>query len=68
MVQQVKELHDQLANTIAATIATAVHSKRTAVFGFDSAKLFNVTRNRRAKISPFVSEDSIDPNLGVLRV
>jgi hypothetical protein len=30
--------------------------------------LFNVTRNRRAAISPYVNEWSIDPQLGLFRV
>jgi len=64
----VKELHEQICDSIAAAIATAVNSKRKAVFGFDSSLLFNITINRRAKLSPYVQEDSIDPNLGVIRV
>ena len=30
--------------------------------------LYNATANRRAKISPYVTRQSIDPHLGVFRV
>ena len=32
------------------------------------SQLTGVTRNRRAKVSPYLNEDDIDPNLGVIGV
>ena len=35
--------------------------------GVGTGLLYNVTRNRRASISPYLKPDSIDPNLGERR-
>ena len=32
------------------------------------SQLTGVTRNRRANVSPYLNEDDIDPNLGVIGV
>ena len=34
----------------------------------DVVQLKGVTRNRRAGISPYLNEDDIDPNLGVISI
>lgn len=39
-----------------------------AALGVDVGLLNNVTVNRRAHISPYLKPDSIDPNLGIIRV
>ena len=36
--------------------------------GLGISQLTGVTRNRRANVSPYLNEDDIDPNLGVIGV
>lgn len=35
---------------------------------FSVGQLWGVTHNRRAGLSPYVTKNSIDPNLGVIRI
>jgi hypothetical protein len=35
---------------------------------FSVGQLWGVTHNRRAGLSPYVTQNSIDPNLGVIRI
>lgn len=36
--------------------------------GVGFTNLYNTTRNRRAGISPYVRPDTIDPEMGVIRI
>lgn len=64
----VPELQLQLATSIAKAIVAAEKALAPAALGVDIGTLKNVTVNRRAKISPHLQPDSIDPNLGIIRV
>ncbi|EGD78316.1 hypothetical protein PTSG_09383 [Salpingoeca rosetta] len=64
----VPELQFQLAVSIGQAIVMAEKAMVPASLGVDISLLPNVTVNRRAKISPYLQPDSIDPNLGVIRV
>eukprot|EP00003_Mantamonas_plastica_P025806 TRINITY_DN513_c0_g1_i15.p3 TRINITY_DN513_c0_g1~~TRINITY_DN513_c0_g1_i15.p3 ORF type:complete len:441 (-),score=141.77 TRINITY_DN513_c0_g1_i15:4571-5893(-) len=64
----VPELQQKLAASIAEALVTAEKTMKPAKIAFGMGNLVNVTRNRRAKISPYVNTDTIDPHLGVIRV
>jgi len=46
----------------------ALRSLKPAKMNIGIAQLLGVTKNRRAGISPYVGPDTIDPNLGIIRV
>ena len=64
----VPELQDMLATSAASALKQAEDNLAPAVVGLGSSSLVNVTVNRRAKISPYLEPDSIDPHLGVIRI
>jgi len=57
-----------LAKSIAEAMVQAEQNLEDAVVGIGVGQVTNVTHNRRANISPYVNSDTIDPNLGILRV
>lgn len=46
----------------------ALQNQQPAVIDFGISKLYNVTHNRRTGISPYVTYNEVDHNLGVIRV
>lgn len=58
----------QFASAMAAALVQAERQLRPALFAIGSTQLVGVTQNRRARISPYVSKTTIDPNVAVLRV
>jgi hypothetical protein len=63
-----QELIDLLAGSIASCVVQAQKSLEPALLGIDYSEVYNITMNRRANISPYVKEDSIDPQLSVIRI
>eukprot|EP00053_Salpingoeca_punica_P013748 m.124504 g.124504 ORF g.124504 m.124504 type:complete len:479 (-) comp16294_c0_seq1:2080-3516(-) len=64
----VPEVQEKMAADIAQAVVTAYYGLQDAVLGAGSGQLFNVTTNRRAGISPYLKPDSVDTNLGIIRV
>ena len=64
----VPEIQDMLAESLARAMIEAQYNLQPAKISTGIGYLVNVTVNRRWRISPYVQEGSIDPNLGVLRV
>jgi hypothetical protein len=64
----VPELQKQLATSMATAMVNAFHNMTDAKFAIATGNLTGVTQNRRARISPILKPDSIDPNLGLIRV
>jgi len=64
----VPEIQLQLAQYLADSMMQAQNNLQPAKIGTDIGYLVNVTVNRRWRISPYVKEGTIDPNIGVLRV
>lgn len=64
----VPEFQRRLASSIAKALLEAEQSLQPASIGVEVGYLIDVTYNRRADISPYVNETTIDPNLGLLRV
>jgi len=64
----VKDLQIQLATLLAAAMVEAELSLGPAALDMGMAYLVNVTRNRRGHISPVCNVNTIDPNLGIIRV
>jgi neutral ceramidase len=64
----VPELQIALATSMATAIIEAEKNMVDAEIGISIGQLANATVNRRAKISPYLKTDSIDPNVGVIRV
>jgi len=64
----VPELQKQMAGYIAQAMVTALKNMQPAKLNFGLGLLSNVTHNRRAFFSPYVSFGTIDPHLAVLRI
>eukprot|EP00211_Chloroparvula_japonica_P002877 CAMPEP_0119124318 /NCGR_PEP_ID=MMETSP1310-20130426/3980_1 /TAXON_ID=464262 /ORGANISM="Genus nov. species nov., Strain RCC2339" /LENGTH=456 /DNA_ID=CAMNT_0007114257 /DNA_START=195 /DNA_END=1565 /DNA_ORIENTATION=+ len=64
----VPSVQRMLAEKMAQAMVEAEANLQPAAIGTGQGLLANVTHNRRADISPYLEEDSIDPNVGVLRV
>lgn len=64
----IPSLHEQLASSIAAAMVEAESSMRPALIALGDTQLRGVSRNRRARISPYVCSDSVDTQLGVIRI
>ncbi|XP_065899921.1 neutral ceramidase B-like [Dysidea avara] len=64
----VPELQEMFATSIANAMLQAQENLQDGTMGIDIAQLKGVTRNRRAGVSPYLHEDDIDPNLGVISV
>lgn len=64
----VPKLQEYLASRIADAMVQADQAVQPAVLGMGMGMLYNATRNRRAGLSPYVTPESIDPHLGVIRV
>lgn len=64
----VPELQQTMARSLATAMVTAYKSLKPAKMNIGIAQLLGVTVNRRARISPYVNVNSIDPNLGVIRI
>jgi len=64
----VPELQRFLATKIATAMVNAQNLAKPAKINIGSTLLIGVTSNRRARISPYVKQDTIDPNLGLIRV
>jgi neutral ceramidase len=64
----IPELQFQFAKTMATALVQAQQSLKPAKFGIGSTRLVGVTRNRRGGFSPYVTPNSIDPHLGVIRI
>jgi neutral ceramidase len=64
----VPELQQKMARSLAAAMMNAYHNMKPAKMNIGIAQLLGVTVNRRAGLSPYVNRDSIDPNLGVIRI
>lgn len=59
---------EQYAGMIAQALVQGQANMRPVAVDASTFHLTGVTQNRRCHISPFVQCDSIDPNLGILRV
>lgn len=64
----VPELQEVFANGLAAAMLQAEQSMQPATVGLSNGKVLDLTSNRRAGRSPYVTPSSIDPNLGIIRV
>jgi len=64
----VPELQRLMANSVAQALLKAQQNKANAMMNVTVGQLLGVTQNRRADISPYVGPNTIDPNLGVIRV
>lgn len=64
----VPQLQDQMANFIADCMVESFSTMKPALVGVGTSDLKTVTDNRRAKISPYVTPKTIDPQLGIIRV
>eukprot|EP01119_Soliformovum_irregulare_P005626 TRINITY_DN17381_c0_g1_i1.p1 TRINITY_DN17381_c0_g1~~TRINITY_DN17381_c0_g1_i1.p1 ORF type:complete len:487 (+),score=136.37 TRINITY_DN17381_c0_g1_i1:22-1461(+) len=64
----VPEIRRKLATSIATSLVEAFHNLAPAKIDIGTGDLVGVTVNRRARISPYVQRDTIDPHLGVIRV
>lgn len=64
----VPSVRDGFAAGVARALLAAERSLQPAVLGYGSGSLVGITKNRRAGESPYYTEDSIDPELGVIRV
>lgn len=64
----VPEIQLLMASRIADAMVQAQENLQPASLGVGTGKLYNVTTNRRANISPYLQPDSIDPNMGVIRI
>ncbi len=61
-------LQQQMANAIAAAMIEADQNLKPVKFGIGITDLLGATRNRRARISPYVNSTTIDPQLSIFRV
>lgn len=61
-------LQDQMANHVASCMLEAYETMEPVVVGVGSSELKGVTENRRVGVSPFVTPETIDPQLGIIRV
>jgi hypothetical protein len=61
-------IQSQLAGFISEAMLQAEQKLQPAQFNIGVFQLLNVTRNRRASISPYVKPWTIDPQLGLFRV
>jgi len=64
----VPELQRMMATTMAKALVKAQQNKQNAFMNTTVGYLIGVTSNRRSGISKYLRPDSIDPNLGVMRV
>jgi len=64
----VPSIQRQLATSMAEAMLSAQKNLQPAQMGIGTGYLVNVTRNRRCGISPVCKCDTIDPNLGIIRV
>lgn len=64
----VPEVQTMLAESTAKAMLQAQNSLQPGQIGIATGLLTGVTVNRRADISPVLQEDSIDPNLGLIRI
>lgn len=63
-----RELQQLMASRIAEAMIEAERNVQPARIGVGRVDLRNVTRNRRANISPYVTPDSVDTDLAIIRV
>jgi neutral ceramidase len=61
-------LQKQMATYIADALVAAQANMKPAKLNIGMGQLWGVTANRRAGTSPYVTRNSIDPNLGVIRI
>lgn len=59
----VPEVAEHVAQRVADSMMEAHKAMQPAVLGMGMSKLYNVTRNRRAHLSPYLQPDDIDPNV-----
>lgn len=59
----VPEVAEHIAHRVANAMPEAQRDMQPAVMGMGMSKLHNVTRNRRAHLSPYLQPDDIDPNV-----
>eukprot|EP00047_Mylnosiga_fluctuans_P005565 m.241238 g.241238 ORF g.241238 m.241238 type:complete len:464 (+) comp13811_c0_seq1:57-1448(+) len=64
----VPEIQRLMSERVADAMIEAAANMQPASLGVGSGLLTNVTTNRRARISPYLKPDSIDPHLGIIRV
>jgi len=62
----VPEVQQQMAEMMAEAMVDAWVARTDALVGHGRGLIANMTKNRRADISPYVTEHSIDPELQVL--
>eukprot|EP00117_Sycon_ciliatum_P047172 scpid74991/ scgid33716/ Neutral ceramidase B; Acylsphingosine deacylase 2B; N-acylsphingosine amidohydrolase 2B len=64
----VPELQNMVAEKMAEAMMTAYKQLAPASAGIGVSQLFNVTKNRRAGVSPFLKPTDIDPNMAIISV
>jgi len=62
------EIADAFADKIAQALYNAFENLQPARFGAGVGQILSVTKNRRYQISPDITEESIDPQVGVIRI
>ncbi|KAL9654538.1 hypothetical protein ABK040_006603 [Willaertia magna] len=64
----VTSLQEQLAQSIANCLVQAEKSLQSAQLGIGYSNIYNVTENRRSDFSPYVTRNTVDTNVGIIRV
>jgi len=64
----VPEARTQIARSIAGCLVEAQYKVKPVSIGIGAGQVHNATHNRRARISPYVTSTTVDPQLGLIRI